>query len=145
MLLIRWVLVFMGCYVVSNVVGFGVVCYVECVGVAIVAGGMLNVCCYVCMVVVLCLPGLCIGCVMSYVTRIDPTLGSVVGTGVIRFLVSPQKTRVAYLELHWQVVKGRSRSLPGCYFSTRQPVYPHCLLHVCSFYLLSSIPGFYLP
>ena len=96
------------------------------------------------MVVVLCLLGLCTVCVMAYVTRIDPTLVVVVGTGVIRFFVFFQKTRVAYLELHSQVMKGRSRSLPDCYFSTKQPVYPHCLLHVCSFYLLGSIPGFYL-
>jgi hypothetical protein len=133
-----------GCVVASIVVCFGVVCYIVCVGVAIVADGRLYVYSYYDRVVVGCLPGLCTAGVMSYVTRIDPTWVAVVGTGVIRFLVSLQKTRVTYPELHWQVTIDRSRSLPGCYFSTKQPVYPHCLLHVCSSYLLGSTPGFYL-
>jgi hypothetical protein len=109
----------MGCVVSIVVVCSGVAIYIVCVGVAIVPGGKLYVYCCYCMVVVVCLPALCIAVVMAYVPRIGPTWVADVGTGATRFLVSPQKTHVAYLKLPGQVMRGRSRPLPGCYFSTK--------------------------
>jgi hypothetical protein len=134
----------MGCVVFIVVVCSGVACYIVRVGVAIVPGGRLCVYCCCCMVVVVCLPALCIAVVMVYVPRIDPTWVVDVGTGAIRFLVSLQKTRAAYLEQHGQVTKDRLRSVFVCYVSTILSVCPPDLLPMCSFFLLSNTPGSYL-
>ncbi len=50
------------------------------------------------------LPGFGTIGVMSYVSRISPTFVVVVGTGVVRFLVSLQKTHVVYSRLYLPVM-----------------------------------------
>jgi hypothetical protein len=83
--------------------------------------------------------------VMYDVSRIAPTfVAVVVGTGVVRFLVSPQRTHVVYLVLCLQIVTGRSRYLFGCYYARRQLVCLHSLLLSYNSFLLSSILVFYL-
>ncbi len=141
---IYWIYVSVGCVVFIVVVCFGVVCYTVCAGMAIVPGGYLYVYCFYCRVGFVCLSGLCTVVVMSYVTRIDPTWVADVGTGVIRFLVSLQKTRAAYPVLLWQVAKDRLQSVFDCFVSTILLVCPHDLLPMCCFFLLSNTPGSYL-
>ena len=85
------------------VVGFGVVSYIICVGVSIGTVGRLSVYCWDCRDVVVLWPTLCIAGFMFSLTRIAPTWVVVVGTGVIRFLVSLQKNRVTYPVPRWLV------------------------------------------
>jgi hypothetical protein len=85
------------------------------------------------------------GVMYDDVSRIAPTfVAVVVGTGVVRFLVSPQKTHVVCLVLYLQVVTDRSRSLFGCYYARRQPVCLHSLLFSYSSFPLDSTPEFCL-
>ncbi len=131
--------------VVDIVVCFGVGCCVVCVRVATGIIGVFVVCSCFGMGCVVCLSGFGTMGVMSDVSRIAPTfVVVVVGTGVVRFLVSPQKTHVVYLVLYLQVVTDRSRSLSDCYYARRQPVYLHSLPLSYSSFPLDSTPEFCL-
>ena len=77
-------------------------------------------------------------------SRIGPTSVVVVDTGVVRFLVSPQKTHAVYSVLLLQVVSDRSLSLSDCYFARRQSVYLRSLPLSYSFFLPDSTPTFCL-
>ena len=125
------------------VVGFGVVSYIICVGVSSTTVGRLSVYCWDCRDVVVLWPTLCIAGFMVSLTRIAPTWVVVVGTGVIRFLVSLQKNRVTYPVPRWLVAINRVHTVLVCYFATILLICLHGLLLVCNSSLPSSTPGSY--
>ena len=102
-LLVCWVYVFVDCGVV--IVGnLDVVGYIMFVYVSNTTTGMSFVYCLGCRGVVVMWPALGVAGFMFSLTRIGPTWVVVVGTGVTRFLVSLQRTRVTYLVSRLPVV-----------------------------------------
>ena len=118
--------------------------YIICVGVSIGTVGRLSVDCWDCRDVVVLWPTLCIAGLMFALTRIAPTWVVVVGTGVIRFLVSLQKNRVTYPVPRWLVAINRVHTVLVCYHATIFLICPHDPLRMCNFSLPSNIPGSYL-